>query len=175
MSLSFDISGFESLFQVNYQPLCAAAYRIVQDKDIAEDIVQDVFINVWEKREILDISISVKAYLFKSTINQSLNHIKKVSNINQREARYSSEAGEDVNSTEQIIALKETRQRIDAAINALPDGCRTVFILSRYEHLSYKEIASELGISVKTVENQMVKALKHLRKCLILLFLLLII
>jgi RNA polymerase sigma-70 factor (ECF subfamily) len=175
MSLSFDISGFESLFQVNYQPLCAAAYRIVQDKDIAEDIVQDVFIKVWQKRESLDISISVKAYLFKSTINQSLNHIKKVSNMNEREAQYTSEYNDDVNSTEQIIALKETRQRIDAAIKALPQACRTVFILSRYEHLSYKEIASELDISIKTVENQMVKALKYLRKCLSLLFLFLII
>ncbi|WP_256014041.1 RNA polymerase sigma-70 factor [Desertivirga xinjiangensis] len=167
MSLMLDISGFEALFQVNYQSLCASSFRIVQDKDIAEDIVQDVFYRLWEKRDSLIITSSLKAYLFQSTINQSLNYIKKYKNALKREDLYGSETMEDVNDVEQAMALKEVNQRVEAAVKALPEACRMVFILSRYDQLSYKEIASKLDISVKTVEGQMSKALKHLRSWLL--------
>lgn len=167
MSLMLDISGFEALFQVNYQALCASSYRIVQDKDIAEDIVQDVFYRLWEKRDRLVITSSLKAYLFQSTINQSLNYIKKYKNALKREDLYGSETMDDVNDVEQAMALKEVNQRVEAAVKALPEACRMVFVLSRYDQLSYKEIASKLDISVKTVEGQMSKALKHLRSWLL--------
>lgn len=174
MSLLLDISGFEALFQVNYQPLCVTAYRIVQDKDVAEDIVQDIFEKLWEKRESLTINSSLKAYLIQSAINQSLNYLKKNKNALSRESFYSSAADENANTTEQAIALKEVSRRADQAIRALPDACRTVFILSRYEQMSYKQIAEKLNISVKTVENQMTKALKHLRRYLLTFVLLII-
>mgnify|MGYP003574954400 CR=1 FL=1 len=167
MSLMLDISGFEALFQVNYQALCASSYRIVQDRDIAEDIVQDVFYRLWEKRDSLVITSSLKAYLFQSTINQSLNYIKKYKNALKREDLYGSETMDDINDVEQAMALKEVNQRVEAAVKALPEACRMVFVLSRYDQLSYKEIASKLDISVKTVEGQMSKALKHLRSWLL--------
>jgi len=167
MSLMLDISGFEALFQVNYRLLCATSYRIVQDKDIAEDIVQDVFFKLWEKREVLIINTSLKAYLFQSTINQSLNYIRKYKNALKRESAYGEDTASHSNFVEQAMALKEIGSRIDTAMNALPEACRTVFVLSRYEQLSYKQIAVKLDISVKTVENHMVKALKHLRKWLL--------
>jgi len=170
MSLLLDISGFEALFQVNYRPLCATAYRIVQDRDVAEDIVQDVFFKLWEKKDTLIISTSLKAYLFQSVINQSINYNKKYQNSLSREIHFGIETGGDINTISQDMDYKETSIRVEAAIKALPEACRTVFVLSRYEHYSYKDIARHLDISVKTVENQMTKALKHLRRWILLLF-----
>lgn len=174
MSLLLDISGFEALFQVNYKPLCATAYRIVQDRDVAEDIIQDVFLKLWQKKDTLTINSSLKAYLFQTAINQSINYTKKYQNSLSREMHFGMETGGDINTVSQEMDYKETRVRIDAAIKALPAACRTVFVLSRYEHYSYKEIARHLDISVKTVENQMTKALKHLRRWIVLLALILI-
>lgn len=168
MSLLFDLSGFEALFQLHYRALCATAYRIVQDKEIAEDIVQDVFHSLWEKRGSLQIDISLKAYLIRSTINRSINYNKKYSNTLSRELHFGMETSIDANTTEQALDFKETSGKVESAIKALPPACRSVFVLSRYEHLSYKEISRELDISVKTVENQMTKALKHLRQWLLL-------
>lgn len=169
MSLLLDISSFEALFQVNYRPLCATSYRIVQDKDIAEDIIQDIFLKLWEKRETLTINTSLKAYLFQSAINQSINYNKKYQNALSRELHFGLETGSDANTTEETFEFKETSLRVNAALKALPEGCRTVFVLSRYEQLSYKEISNQLGISVKTVEAQMTKALKHLKRWLLML------
>lgn len=169
MSLLLDISGFEALFQVNYRALCATSYRIVQDRDAAEDIVQDIFFKLWEKKDILTINTSLKAYLFQSAINQSINYNKKYKNSLSREGIFNAELGSETDFTSQQMDFKETSIRVDAAIKALPEACRTIFVLSRYEQLSYKEIAKQLEISVKTVENQMTKALKHLRNWLLLL------
>jgi len=167
MSLPLDISSLETLFHSNYRQLCAASWRIIQDKAAAEDIVQDVFCKIWEKKESLIITGSLKSYLFKSTINHSLNYIKKARNSEAREELFSSETEAAVNTTEYTLTLKETSRQVETALNLLPAACRTVFILSRYEHYSYKEIAGELDISIKTVESQMTKALKHLRKQLL--------
>lgn len=168
MSIPLDISSLETLFHANYRQLCTASWRIVKDKEAAEDIVQDVFCTIWEKKESLIITGSLKSYLFKSTINHSLNYIKKARNSEAREELFSAETGAAANNTiEYTLTLKETSRQIETALNMLPTACRTVFILSRYEHYSYKEIAAELGISIKTVEAQMTKALKHLRKQLL--------
>lgn len=167
MSLLLDISGFEALFQINYRPLCASAYRIVQSKDIAEDIVQDVFIKLWEKRNSLTINASLKAYLFQSVVNQSINYNKKYRNAQIRESLFNAAISVDTDTTTEQMDYKETSVRIDTAIKSLPEACRMVFVLSRYEHLSYKQIAEHLQISVKTVESQMTKALKLLRNRLL--------
>ena len=167
MSILFDLSGFEALFQLHYRALCATAFRIVQDKEIAEDIVQDVFYKLWVKRESLHINTSLKAYLIQSTINRSINYTKKYNNTLSRELHFGMETSNDANTTEQALDFKETSGKVEAAIKALPPACRSVFVLSRYENLSYKEIARDLDISVKTVENQMSKALKHLRQRLL--------
>jgi RNA polymerase sigma-70 factor (ECF subfamily) len=169
MSLMLDISGFEALFQVNYQALCASSYRIVQDKDIAEEIVQDVFFKLWEKREVLVVKTSLKAYLFQCTINQSLTYIKKYKNALKRENVYRLETTENSDALEQLMALNKVKNGIDLAVNSLPEVCRMVFILSRYEHFSYSQIAGKLDLSVKTVESQMTRSLKHLRKWLLLI------
>ena len=159
-----DFSAYEALFKLHYRSLAQTAFRIVNDRDVAEDLVQDIFCKLWEKRAELQITVSVKAYLYQSTINHSLNYIKKVRRAEIRETEYQSfRPGED-HAADTVYAVKELTGRVQLAVNTLPEACRNVFILSRFEHLSYKQIADALNISVKTVENQMVKALKHLRK-----------
>ena len=164
--MEMDLSAYEALFKMHYAPLARAAFRIVNDPDVAEDLVQDIFFKLWEKKDTLNITISLKSYLYQSTINHSLNYLKKVKRSDARESFFETSRSEESNNSESYVALKETARQVDLAVNSLPDACRTVFILSRYEHLSYREIAQQLEISVKTVENHMVKALKHLRKCL---------
>lgn len=171
MSLLLDISGFEALFEVNYLPLVKTAYRITQDKDIAEDIVQDVFIQMWNLKDPSEIAVPLKMYLFQRTIQQSLAYIKKIKKVDANEELYTEDAptGGELNR-----ALKESNRQIENALNMLPPACRIIFILSRYEHLSYKEISQQLNIPFKTVESQMTTALKHLRKCMLLFSLLIV-
>lgn len=171
MSLLLDISAFEALFQVNYLPLVKTAYRITQDKDIAEDIVQDIFIKMWQLKDTGDVAISLKAYLFQRTIHQSLAYVRKIKNVDAKEDLYPEVL---TNSGDVDLGLKERNRQIENALNMLPPACRIIFILCRYEHMTYKEIARELNIPFKTVENQMTKALKHLRRCLLLFSLLLV-
>ncbi len=153
--------GFEELFRMHYKMLCNAANTILNDKDASEDVVQDVFFNFWKKKELLPIIQSVKSYLYRSTINASLNQLEK----NKKTIRFSDtklaeslvvNAGENFNH-------KELQTKIEEAINQLPPKCKVIFVLSRYEGLKYKQIADYLGISIKTVENQMGKALQMLR------------
>jgi RNA polymerase sigma-70 factor (ECF subfamily) len=154
---------FESLFKKWYSVLCPFVFRIVRDNEIAQDLVQDVFVKLWEKREQIEINTSVKSYLFKACMNAALNHEaarKKYKVTNDESITLSlSDAG----STDEGLHVSELQKKINEAIDTLPPACRSVFILSRFEEMSYKEIASTLEISVKTVENQMGKALKILR------------
>lgn len=161
-----DFSAFEALFKLHYKSLAQTAFRVVNDRDVAEDLVQDIFCKLWEKRSELQITTSVKAYLYQSTINHSLNYIKKAKRAETRELHFYSSRSSEENTSDAPFAVKELNERVNIAVNSLPVACRNVFILSRFEHHSYKQIATALNISVKTVESQMVKALKHLRKCL---------
>jgi RNA polymerase sigma-70 factor, ECF subfamily len=162
--MQLDFSAFEDLFQLHYKSLARASCRIVGDEDVAEDIVQDIFCKFWEKKDEIQITTSLKSYLYQSTINHSLNHIKKLKRSDKREEFFVSSHSSEENNAESQMALKEIQELVKTSIDLLPNACRTVFVLSRFQHLSYKEIASNLGISPKTVDNQMVKALKHLRK-----------
>ncbi|WPP53104.1 RNA polymerase sigma factor [Catalinimonas niigatensis] len=154
----------EHLFRTYYAPLCKTVYNITHDADSAEDIVQDVFMKVWRRKDQIDLSQSIKSYLFRSSINTALNYLEKNrKNISMEEVtpdpvQYSS------NATEESLRYQEVSQRIDLAVQSLPPKCRTVFALSRFEELSYAEIAGQLSISVKAVEKHMGKALKLMRE-----------
>jgi len=151
---------FEELFRNYFTPLMAFSRRILGNEDDAREVVHQVFINLWEKRGELDLSASLKSYLFTSVNNRSLNAIRDRKKFSSEEVP--ERAGEwDV--SEQIEAL-ELEEKIRAAIETLPERCREVFELNRFKGLRYREIASQLDISVKTVENQMTKALKILRE-----------
>lgn len=155
-------SSYEVLFKTLYAPLCRVVFKIVKEKELAEDIVQEVFIKLWEKKEELTIETSLKSYLYRAAINTSYNHLQK----NKRYPMLAIENMEidDSVSISDKVEAKELEEKINQTLLLLPDACREVFVLSRWEGLSYKEIAETLDISVKTVENQMGKALKIFRE-----------
>jgi RNA polymerase sigma-70 factor, ECF subfamily len=156
------LAQFEDVFKAHFKNLHIYAVTIIKDDAAAEEIVQNVFFKLWEKRGQVKIEQSLTSYLYRAVHNESLNYLKhaKVKAAHQAHAGQNSHIQDN---TTDPAALKELRQKIDAALNELPEQCRTVFQLSRFEGLKYRMIADELGISVKTVENHMGKALKLLR------------
>lgn len=155
-----DSSSFEELFRSYFTPLMIFARKILKDEDEAREVVQKVFISLWEKREEIDLKASLKPYLFTSVHNRSLNVIRDRKKFSEEEVP---DVAGDWDLSAQIEAM-ELEQKIRETIDSLPEKCRQIFELNRYEGLKYSEIASQLHISIKTVENQMSKALKILRK-----------
>lgn len=162
-----DKKAFEQLFRDWYVRLCVYAESIVRDRDLAEDLVQGIFCMLWEKRDKVDVRESVKSYLYRSVYNSALNTIKheKVKIAFLEFIR--KHENEDVNDTErffdsedQSIVLKE----LNRAIETLPDQCREIFLLSRFAGKKSAEIASELDLSIRTVEAQLYRAMKRLRE-----------
>ncbi len=159
-----DITAFEMIFRTYYQPLCNYAYTFLQDKEEAEEIVQSTFLNVWEKKETLSIRTAVKPYLYAMVRNACLNVIKH-EKIKQKHAVEELAIGvHSHDSVSHAVAGSELELKIQEAMEKLPEQCRLVFKLSRFEELKYSEIAEQLNISIKTVENHMGKALKIMRE-----------
>ncbi len=158
-----DKSAFEQAFRTYYQPLCSYAVPLIKDKDEAEEVVQNVFYNIWSKREALQINTSFKSYLYRSVHNDCLNRLKHVKVKAGYAEDYKATARHSDGAADTLVA-KELGLKIESAINALPEQCGHVFRLSRFGNLKYQEIAAQLDISVKTVENHMGKALKLLRE-----------
>ncbi len=155
-----DRSAFEALFREYFPPLMAFARKILTDEDDAREVVQNVFINLWEKRLEIDLSTSLKSWLFTSVHNRSLNVIRDRKKFS--DGAVPDVAGEwDVSAQ---IESMELEQKIRDTIATLPEKCRQIFEMNRFDGLRYSEIAGQLGISVKTVENQMSKALRILRE-----------
>ena len=166
-AISFEIDGipaFEKLFKANYSKLCSYANLFLNDPDAAEDVVQEVFFKLWKNRGELQISTTIKSYLYRAVRNGCMNVIDHIS---VREA-YKIVNEEDIKDSEGNLIdetiVTELEQRIKETIDLLPAERRKIFILSRFEGLKYREIADQLNISVKTVENQMYQALKFLRE-----------
>jgi RNA polymerase sigma-70 factor (ECF subfamily) len=158
-----DKAALERLFKLHYAPLCRFAASILKDTEQAEDMVQEVFMKCWDKREHIQLTGSFKSYLFTAVRNHCFNALK----VNERK-HWMDEGMEDddrfaVNDVVDRIAAKSLQNRITQAIELLPDKCKLTFQLSRFENMSYKEIAETMNVSVKTVENQMGKALSVLR------------
>ncbi len=152
------------LFRTHYQPLCNYAYTFVQDRDEAEEIVQSTFLSVWEKRENLEIRTAVKPYLYAMVRNACLNMLKHEKIKQQHATIELAVAEKSVESVTRSVMASELETKIYEAMEKLPQQCRLIFKLSRFEELKYSEIADQLNLSVKTVENQMGKALKIMRE-----------
>ncbi len=154
---------FEEIFRKYYQSLCNYANSILKEMDEAEEVVQNLFLSIWEKRSDLEISISLKSYLYRAVHNHCLNRIKhlKVREEYQQYAVNFYDASYE--SVSQTVMKNELETKIEEAIKKLPEQCRLIFQMSRFEELKYHEIAEQLELSPKTVENQIGKALKILR------------
>lgn len=156
-------ADFEKLFNAHYSNLCAYANNFLKDVDASEEVVQEVLFKLWVNRESTIITSSIQSYLFRAVRNASLNVLKHVNIREDYKVQHEYERDDELSSEDEMI-VSELDQKIRAAINQLPIERKKVFILSRYDGLKYKEIADKLNISVSTVENQMVKALKFLRE-----------
>lgn len=159
-----DESGFEYLFKTYFPSLKHFARKYVPDNDTAKEIAHDVFLNLWEKRNSLDSSSSLKSYLFTSVYNRCMNYIRDQRKFNKDDQVFNRVEQEKQEIPYDHLETMELESRIIEALNNLPARCREIFMLSRFEGISYAEIAERLGLSVKTVETQMSKALKILRE-----------
>ena len=137
----------------------------MHDLSIAENLVQDVFVTVWEKRATLNPDRSIKSYLYTATKNRALKHLRheEVKRKNKGKIDLYSAAS---STPDDLLSHDQTMAVIGRAIEALPEKCRLVFRMNRFDHLKYAKIAEVLGVSVKTVESQMGRALHALRRTL---------
>lgn len=152
---------FEEIYRTHYQVLRKAARHLIGDTDAAHDVVQEVFLKLWNKKDELAGIINPGAYLYRSVVNTSLNHIQQ-----NKRRRSSVEAVTiaAIDTSDSAVELKELQARIAAAIEKLPAQCRAIFVLSRLEEKKNREIAEIMNLSLKTVENQMGIALKKMRE-----------
>ncbi len=157
-----DSSALDELFDSYYEKLCNYAYSIIRDYTDAEDIVQDLFVAIWLRRHSLVINSSVKAYLFRCVYNACLDYRKH----EKVKLKFELQGKATIESCEfqQSIDDYDLSEKIEQAIEKLPEKMREIFCLSRFEQLTYAEIAMKLDISVNTVDTQIRRALKNLKK-----------
>lgn len=168
-----ELRSFEELFRCNYQRLCQRVFRITNDLAAAEDIVQEVFINFWNRNKQQSIEIP-EAYLYRACLNKALDYTSSHKrNTQLQQALYKEQQHETGSNPQQEMEQQELELRVQQRIEGLPAMCQKVFLLSRYEAMSHKEIAAFLNISPNTVDNHIKKALSILRKVLLYLILIL--
>ena len=161
-----DIASFEALFHTYYSGLCGYAESLLGMKEVAEEVVQDVFYNIWKNRETLRIRYSLQSYLYRSAYNNSMMYLRKMRREHFMEDLSPAEPRTDAPDPSQIIQLNEVSDLIIQTMDKLPERTREIFRLNRQEGLKYREIAQKLSISEKTVEANMGRALKALRNSL---------
>lgn len=157
-----DLHSFEILFHHYYGLLCSFAEKYTQDHITAEEIVQDFFVRLWEKREQINIETSVKSYFYQSVKNLCLNYIQHQKIKEKHHLAILSEH-ETMDNSEDAFLEINLAEKIEESILSLPEKRREIFKLSRESGLKYHEIAKKLNISIKTVEAQMNLAIKHLK------------
>ncbi|MDO8369057.1 MAG: RNA polymerase sigma-70 factor [Saprospiraceae bacterium] len=167
-ALRFGNEGaLRQIFDRHYPLLLSDIYRLIPDESTCQDLAQELFVELWNKRDNLDIHTSLRAYLRRAAVNKSLNYIKANRRI---QFDYTDDLGHLPDTSAVDTHKRETQDTLEdalhVAIGSLPEKCRVVFNLSRFEQLSHREIADKLGISVKTIENQITKAMKILRVAL---------
>lgn len=155
----------EILFNMYYTFLCKRVNRIINNSVMAEDIIQDVFYNFWDKRNKININTSIGSYLNRMALNAAFTYIRKVKNVNLLELNEQIEASCQVSNEggDEKYMFREMQDKICRIIESLPPKCKLIFTMSRHEEMSNRQIAEHLSISVKTVENQMTKALRIFR------------
>jgi RNA polymerase sigma-70 factor, ECF subfamily len=160
---SGDHEAFRAMFEALYPSLCSLVARRVGSRAIAEELVQDVFLRVWERRGTLDPEQSITGYLYRAARNQASNHLKHRGIADRSRHTIVVNLRPAETAADEEVRYNEIAGAAQEAIDELPARCREIFLLSRHAELSYGEIARLLGLSVKTVETQMGRALKVLR------------
>lgn len=166
-------TALREIFDQYYSWLLSEASKVLNDDDSCKDVVQEVFVELWRRRESLEIRQSLPAYLKRATFNRAINLLKS-----QQRFSFSDDIWKEGDSQEfqemdfaeeqaKIIENESLSTDLQTAIESLPEKCRLVFRLSRFEERSHREIAEQLGISVKTIENQITKALRILRAAMV--------
>ena len=151
---------FNQLFNLYYEELCKIVFPVVKDVDIAQDVVQDVFVKLWTRRNELDINVTYKAYLYKAVIFRALDYLRKQKHETEAKENLKVVHNHVYNNTDALIEEKELNHAINEGLDKMPENMRIIFNLSRFSSLKNREIAEQLNISIKTVESNMSKALK---------------
>ena len=165
-----ELEAFRQLYKEFYPSLCIYAKNFTRNKEIAEEVVQDVFISIWERKGHLNIESSFKSFLFVSVRNGCLNHLKHLQVINKFNVYYTQllkDAQELFNVSQEtgdsLLFASELEEKILKVIESLPEKCRRIFIMSRFDCLGHQGIADKLGVSINTVHRQTSIALEKLR------------
>ena len=158
-----DETAFEHLFRRFFRELHVYSCSILRDWDLAEEVVQTLFLKMWENGSWQRVETSVKAFLYRAVYHESLNVLRQHQVRQRYQHRTMYVMRNEAEHPDAPIELNELEERIRRSLNRLPEKCRTIFQLSRFGELKYHEIASQLGISVKTVETQMGKAIRILK------------
>jgi len=159
-----DYTAFGVLFERYYSLLCNCAFKFVRDNFAAEDIVQEVFVRIWETRSKINITGSVKSYLFIAVRNRSLNKIESETTRREYSTLFRIHQNDEVSHNE--LELEEFREHLFRCIQKLPARCKDVFVESRFKEMKQEQIAEKMHISLKTVKAQVGKALRFLQSCL---------
>lgn len=164
---SGDEKAFEKVYADYYHQLSLYLYRLSLDKEKSEDIIQDIFMYLWNKREKINITISLKSYLFKIA-NNKLNDWHRINKKKNKMLSIYTYA-EKIQTTKfnEDTASDTNLEKLDACICELPPKCKDVFVANKIDGRKYREVASDMNISVKTVENHVSKAYKILRSCMV--------
>ena len=158
-----DFKAFEMLFREYYPVLKCFALKYVTNEEVSEELVQEIFYNIWAKHSSFNVTTSVKGYLFKTTHNSCLQYFKRKKLESKYQEHVLSQPPGFYNDPSEELKVKELNTIIDNTLQSLPERCRKIFRLSKFDGLKYHEIAEKLSISIKTVEANMGKALKQLR------------
>jgi RNA polymerase sigma-70 factor, ECF subfamily len=153
---------FDYLFHLYYSGLVVYAGRMINSQSVAEDLVQDVFVKLWTNRRTLEINQSLKSYFFISVKNKCIDFIRHQKLVSKTEQELANQT-ETISNDHHFLIESELRAYLFSALEKLPEACREIFVQNRFEGLKPKEIAEKRGISVRTVETQIGKALKILR------------
>lgn len=160
-----DQSIFEYFFELHYEKLVRVAYRLVSDIEAAEDVVQEIFVKFWEQKETINIEKTLYGYLKQAVIFRSIDYLRKTKRLEEKLKNHAQTSLRlNLLTPEAQLLTKENMAAIYEKIEALPEKSKLIFKLSRFEELSYAEIAEQLNISIKTVEYHISKALAILRE-----------
>lgn len=155
------IEALNLMYDQYYHSVIKIAFKITHDQDVAKDMVQELFLNIWVKHNQLSIQKPIKFYLIRSIINRCMNYLRDDHKRKRSSINVTSKVND--NYGEQSLRYEDLKRLVEESLNMLPPRCKLIFGLSRWQGMSNSEISSYLGISIKAVEKQITKALKHLK------------